>query len=93
MQDDDFKSKFGKIATQTSQQGKVRIQPGREQEEDEEEEEMMEGDREEEPEDPFEEEMRKEMEQRMLQAEKVIYVLVLKTKFLLLKIVAKKNTV
>lgn len=69
-EDDDFKSKFGKIATQTSQQGKVRIhhQP-REDDEDEEEEEM-EGDVEEDTQDPFEEEMKRELEQRMLQAEK-----------------------
>lgn len=72
-EDDDFKSKFGKIATQTSQQGKVRIQQSRELEEDDddEEEEAMEGDVDEEGgEDAFEVEMRKEAEQRMLQAEK-----------------------
>jgi hypothetical protein len=52
----------------------VRIQHSREEEEEDEEEEM-EGDMDDDNEDAFEEEMRKEADQRMLQAEKVTKVL------------------
>ncbi len=52
----------------------MRIQHSREDEEDEEEEEM-EGDMDDDNEDAFEEEMRKEADERMLQAEKVTKIL------------------
>lgn len=59
--DQDFTSKFGKIATQTSRRGKVRIKAT--------EEENMEDDSKE-SEDDFEADMEKELEGRVLEAEK-----------------------
>jgi len=56
--DDDFKSRIGKIATRTSQSGKVRIARSKNIEDDPDDK------------DEFEEDMMREMDERMLQAEK-----------------------
>jgi len=58
-EDQDFTSKFGKITTQTSRKGKVRIKASEEEMEDEES-----------SEDDFEADMEKELADRVLEAEK-----------------------